>query len=125
MLTMGLIVFVLLMTQPDGHRSQMVSTVGLAVDAPATLQLERDAQAHELAMARVEAERAKVIAEQRTLRLLAVVAGVTAMGLCVAAWQGFATRPRVVYVNRLPDRAQGFESLPYLQLDDTQRSREP
>lgn len=98
MLAMGMIVFLVLMSQPGNGRSQVVSTVGMAIDAPATLQMERDAQAHALAMARVEAERAKVLAEQRTLRLLAVVAGVTAMGLCLAAWQGFATRPRVVYL---------------------------
>jgi len=99
----GILVFVLLMAQPHTSRSQLVSTVGMAIDAPAVLQLERDAQAHELAMAQVEKERATAMAEQRTLRLLAAIAGLTAMGLCLAAWQGFATRPRVVVVRQLPD----------------------
>lgn len=101
-LALGLFAVVALVTEPNGGRSQAMSTMALAINAPNAVVMERDAQAHALEMARVEAGRLRVLQEERTLRIGILVGGLVTVALCVAGGLLIVHRPqRVVVVHRL------------------------
>jgi hypothetical protein len=105
-LAMGLCALVLAMSAPDGARSQALSTVALAIDGEHAVVMERDAQQHDLALARLQAETALRLAEERTWRLGIVVAGVAFVAWCLVVAYVALRRPApVVVVQRLPGRS--------------------
>lgn len=98
-LTMGL---VLAAPSPAGARSQAWDTAALAIDPQGATALARDAQAYAIELARIDAQRAAHVAQERTLRLAAVVTGCIVLALAVVGGMLITHRPqRVTVVHRL------------------------
>lgn len=101
-ITLMLLLGVLLLADGGDPRAQGWETVRLAIDAPNTIVLERDARQYALEMARVETQRAQALAQERTLRWYAVIAGGVTVALCAVAGLLVTRRPqRVVVVHRI------------------------
>lgn len=102
---MGLaVVAIALVSAPTavGGRSQAWDTVALAVDPQGATAMQRDAQSYALELARIDAQRAATVAQERTIRLAAVVTGVIVLAFATVGGLLITHRPqRVTVVHRL------------------------